>query len=81
MKYFVAFGGFVFCMFSVIALVLVLGVITMLFHGYKLDRFPSQFWIWDLVVGCLLGLLAGCHSFRASLRLSKTKSISRNHAA
>jgi hypothetical protein len=81
MKYFVAFGGLVFCMFSVVAVILVLGVFTMLLCGYKLDRLPSQFWIYDLAVGCLLGLLAGCHSFRASLRPSKTKSISHDHAA
>jgi hypothetical protein len=81
MKYIVAFGGFAFCLSSVMALAVLLGVVAMLLSGYKLGRLPSQFWVWDLLVGSLLGLLAGCHSFRASLRLSKTKNVSHKHTA
>lgn len=73
MRYFIALGGFIFCLVAVTILVLVMGVIVMVFSGIKPDQLSEQFWTFGLLGGGALGFAAGCHSFRASLARFKKK--------
>lgn len=70
MRYGVAIGAFLFCFLGVAALVLTIGAVLMLllFASSPLDEFPPVYWWITLPGSALLGLAAGWHSFRATLR-------------
>ena len=91
MKYFVAFGSSLFCFLCVVVLVLyavgnVWLIAAALRWGIKISdmylyyrgkdyELPTLFWVVGLSSGGLLGVVAGYHSFRASLAAWKQKKI------